>query len=81
VRNTAQAGKFYDAALKPLGYKRLYDSPEALGYGAKEPEFWVMQVERPVKEDVASGLHFCFDADSKTGADAFHVAALKSGRN
>ncbi len=79
VRDLAKAGRFYDAALAPLGYKRLYDSAEALGYGADSPQLWVMRVERPVRPDEASGLHLCFDAANRAGVDRFHAAAVKSG--
>ncbi len=37
VRDLSKAGRFYDAALEPLGYKRLFDSAEALGYGRTAP--------------------------------------------
>jgi catechol 2,3-dioxygenase-like lactoylglutathione lyase family enzyme len=79
VRDIAKAGQFYDATLAPLGYKRLFDSAKALGYGADNPQLWVMRVERPVLADAASGLHFCFDAPSRKGVDEFHAAALKAG--
>lgn len=79
VRDIAKAGKFYDTALAPLGYKRLFNSAEALGYGADSPELWVMRVERPVPADDASGLHFCFDAPTRVGVDQFHAAAVKAG--
>jgi catechol 2,3-dioxygenase-like lactoylglutathione lyase family enzyme len=79
VRDIAKAGKFYDTALAPLGYKRLFDSAEALGYGAGSPALWVMHAERPVPADTASGLHFCFDAPSRAGVDQFHAAAVKAG--
>jgi catechol 2,3-dioxygenase-like lactoylglutathione lyase family enzyme len=79
VRDIAKAGRFYDTALAALGYKRLYDSAEALGYGAESPELWVMKVARPVKADEASGLHLCFDAADRTGVDAFHKAGIKAG--
>ncbi len=79
VRDLKKAGRFYDAALAALGYRRLFDSAEALGYGADSPRFWVMRVERPVAADEASGLHLCFDAASRTGVDGFHAAAVKSG--
>lgn len=78
VRDLDKAGKFYDAALGALGYKRLYDSAEALGYGAGSPEFWLMKVARPVPADKASGLHFCFDAPSRAAVEEFHSAALKA---
>src|SRR3981189_243349 len=79
VRDIAKAGRFYDAALAPLGYKRLYDSAEALGYGADSPKLWVMAGAPPVPPDAASGLHFCFDAPKREGVDQFHAAALKTG--
>ncbi len=79
VRDIAKAGKFYDAALAPLGYKRLFDSAEALGYGATSPELWVMRVVRPVPADEASGLHFCFDAPARAAVDQFHAAAVNAG--
>src|SRR6516162_2183566 len=79
VLDLAKAGRFYDAALAGLGCKRLYDSAEALGYGAESPELWVMKVERPVKADEASGLHMCFDAADRAGVDAFHKAGIKAG--
>jgi catechol 2,3-dioxygenase-like lactoylglutathione lyase family enzyme len=79
VRDIGRAGRFYDAALAPLGYKRLFDSAEALGYGADAPELWVMRVERPVPPDDASGLHLCLDAASRKAVDGFHGAALKAG--
>ena len=79
VRDLVKAGRFYDTALAALGYKRLYDSTDALGYGEKSPELWVMKVERPVKPDEASGLHLCFDAADRVGVDAFHKAGIKVG--
>ncbi|MFZ0886968.1 MAG: VOC family protein [Candidatus Binataceae bacterium] len=79
VRDVGKAGRFYDAALAPLGYKRLFDSTEALGYGADSPELWVMRAERPVPADEASGLHVCFDAANRAAVDRFHAAAVKAG--
>ncbi len=79
VKDVAAAGRFYDAALAPLGYKRLYDSAEALGYGAKSPELWVMRAQRPVAADAASGLHLCFDAATRAAVDGFYAAAVKGG--
>ena len=41
ARDIARARRFYDAALKPLGYDCLSSDEGSLGYGAKAPEFWV----------------------------------------
>ncbi|MGO9602136.1 MAG: VOC family protein [Candidatus Binataceae bacterium] len=79
VKDVAKARSFYDAAMKPLGYKCLVEGAEYLGYGAKAPEFWIMAAKHPVPANDASGLHFCFDAAKRADVDAFHTAALKSG--
>jgi catechol 2,3-dioxygenase-like lactoylglutathione lyase family enzyme len=79
VRDLALAGKFYDAALAPLGYIRLCDSADALGYGTHSPTLWVMKVEHLVPADAASGLHICFDAPNRARVDQFHAAAVKVG--
>jgi len=79
VRNIAASKRFYDAALKPLGYQCLSDSAESLGYGGKAPALWVNAAERPVAPDTRSGLHLCFSAPNRKSVDAFHEAGLASG--
>lgn len=79
VRDVARSGKFYDAALKPLGYIRLSDGETSLGYGDKETVLWVQKSSSPVPADMASGLHFCFDAPSRKSVDAFYSVALAAG--
>jgi len=41
VRDIARAKRFYDAALAPLGYSCLRDSPSLLGYGGDEVVLWI----------------------------------------
>lgn len=79
VSDIKRAGKFYDAVLKPLGYRRLSDGDSALGYGEKGSFLWLLAAKKPVKPDMESGLHFCFVAKDRAGVDAFHAAALKQG--
>jgi catechol 2,3-dioxygenase-like lactoylglutathione lyase family enzyme len=79
VGDIAKAKRFYDAALKPLGYKCLSESEGSLGYGAKTVGLWVGVAERPVPADKKSGRHFCFDAPTRKSVDAFHAAALEAG--
>ena len=79
VRDIAKTRRFYDAALAPLGYKCLSESPGSLGYGSDAVAFWISESERPVAADAKSGLHFCFDAPNRKSIDAFHAAALKAG--
>ena len=79
VRDIARAKTFYDAALTPLGYRRLSDGADSLGYGADAVTLWIGRAERPVPPDDKSGLHVCFSAPSRRAVDQFHQAALKAG--
>lgn len=79
VRNIAKTKSFYDATLKPLGYTCLSAGEGSLGYGDKAVVLWISQTDTPVPADMASGLHFCFDAPSRNSVDAFHAAALAQG--
>jgi hypothetical protein len=79
VRDLARAKRFYDAALRPLGYVCLSENADALGYGRDKIGLWIGTAARPVPSDTASNLHFCFTAPTREAVDAFHVAALSTG--
>jgi catechol 2,3-dioxygenase-like lactoylglutathione lyase family enzyme len=79
VHDVARSKKFYNAALKPLGYKLLSDGETSLGYGADAVVLYVQKAERPVPPDMASGLHFCFDAPTRKSVAEFYKAALAAG--
>jgi len=79
VRDTAKTKAFYDAVLKPLGYSCLSEGEGSLGYGDTAVVLWISQTDRPVPADMASGLHFCFDAPDRKSVQAFHAAALAQG--
>lgn len=79
VRDANASKRFYDAALKPLGYSCLSQSPGSLGYGTEAVALWVNEAPRPVAADTESGLHFCFAAPTRGSVDAFHAGALREG--
>lgn len=79
VRDIAKARRFYDAALKPLGYECLSASEGSLGYGQSAVAFWIYVTQHPVPPDTQSGLHFCFSAPTRRSVESFHAAALKAG--
>ena len=79
VRDIAKTKKFYDAALKPLGYKCLSEGADSLGYGRDAVALWISVTDRPVAADAKSGLHFCFDAPTRKSVDGFHAGALGAG--
>jgi len=79
VSDIGLAKRFYDAALKPLGYSCLSEGGDSLGYGRERVAFWVLAAERPVPADEKSGLHLCFQAPTPEAVDAFYAAALAAG--
>ena len=79
VRDIARTKRFYDAALAPLGYRCLSESPGSLGYGTESVVLWIGQTDHPVPADPRSGLHFCFDAPDRAAVASFHRAALAAG--
>lgn len=79
IRDIENARKFYDAALKPLGYTCLSSSDAMLGYGKDAVAFWLLASPSPVPANADSGLHFCFAAPTRKSVDAFHKAALAAG--
>jgi catechol 2,3-dioxygenase-like lactoylglutathione lyase family enzyme len=79
VRDIARTKRFYDAALKPLGYSALSAGDASLGYGKDSVVLWISATDKPVPADTASGLHFCFDAPTRKSVAAFHAAALGAG--
>jgi catechol 2,3-dioxygenase-like lactoylglutathione lyase family enzyme len=79
VRDVTKIKRFYDAALKPLGYQCLSEGKDSLGYGRGTVAFWISTAARPVQPDMQSGLHFCFTAPTAKSVDAFHAAALATG--
>jgi catechol 2,3-dioxygenase-like lactoylglutathione lyase family enzyme len=78
VRDISAARRFYDAALQPLGYRCLSESPGSLGYGDAAAAFWIYASKRLVPADGQSGLHICFVAPSRKSVDAFHAGAIAS---
>jgi catechol 2,3-dioxygenase-like lactoylglutathione lyase family enzyme len=79
VRDLKAAKRFYDAALRPLGYTCLHEFDGSLGYGGKSAAFWVSTAKSPVPPDQESGLHFCFSAPDRQSVAGFHEAATKAG--
>jgi len=79
VKDFAKARGFYDAALKALGYKCLMDGDGYAYYGTTGPEFGIMAAKHPVPANPESGLHFCFDAQSRAAVDEFYATAVKLG--
>ena len=80
-----RAVRFYDAALAPLGYVRVWtdlrpgEQGQAVGYGApgSGDKLAVKQVLQPVP--YLPGFHLALSAPSRAAVSAFHAAALSTG--
>jgi catechol 2,3-dioxygenase-like lactoylglutathione lyase family enzyme len=79
VANVGRSAAFYDAALAPLGLRRVMQLPpdegtDGVGYGASYPVFWI---DRFHPHSVRN--HTAFTAKSRAEVDAFHRAAVAAG--
>ena len=84
VHDLDAARPFYDAAMQALGAAKVYDRPDALGYGERagagssgHSYFSVFAEAGPAAQ--AQRRHWCFKAPSRAAVDAFHAAGLAQG--
>jgi catechol 2,3-dioxygenase-like lactoylglutathione lyase family enzyme len=68
--------RFYEAALKPLGYVLCSRDDSGAGFGPKgEPALWLYAS----KEAKGAGSHVAFRAPDHAAIEKFHAAGLKAG--
>jgi catechol 2,3-dioxygenase-like lactoylglutathione lyase family enzyme len=74
--DVASSAAFYDAVFVPLGFRRLMDFGDYIGYGAdQKPDFWL-------GPNTGSGFresHIAFEAADRAAVRAFFDAAVKAG--
>jgi N-acetylglutamate synthase len=83
--NIERAARFYDAALEPLGYARVWsdlrpgEQGQAVGYGpaGSGDKLAIKQVAQTVPQ--IPGFHLAFAAPTRAAVAAFHAAALAAG--
>lgn len=74
VSDIDAAKAFYEKALAPLGYEKLREFPEAVGFGEQgKPDFWVAKRGKP------GTSHVAIASPDRASVDAFHAAALAAG--
>ena len=80
VTDLARSGTFYDAALAPLGYVRVWADETAIGYGLPGGGDKFAIKLRPAGVAVpGDGFHVAFAAPSREAVAAFYKAALEHG--
>lgn len=74
VSDMAASKRFYEAALKPLGYTLMMDyGDQAVGLGeGGKPDFWL-------SKGAAHPSHIAFRSVDRATVDAFHAAAIAAG--
>lgn len=77
------ARPFYDAIMTALGVAKVYDRPDALGYGVRcnaiEDYHSCLAVYASDGANLDYRRHWCFKATTRTQVDAFHCAGLATG--
>jgi catechol 2,3-dioxygenase-like lactoylglutathione lyase family enzyme len=79
VSDLARAGCFYDAALGALGFRRVFDGDESIGYGLVDDQDLLLL---NFTDDAAlprDGFHVAFAATSQEAVDAFHRDGVSAG--
>ena len=79
VRDLGLSTAFYDAALGALGFHRVFEDDDAIGYGIEEGKDLLCLKLRPDATSPGAGFHMAFAAPSRAAVDAFHAAALRVG--
>lgn len=78
--DVARSGRFYDAALAPLGIRRLGNFLEqGLAYGNRAAEFLVLAPYDGSASSAGNGVTIGFKAPDRAAVDAFHAAGLAAG--
>jgi catechol 2,3-dioxygenase-like lactoylglutathione lyase family enzyme len=76
VDDVAAASAFYDGVFEPLGYRRVMDFGQVIGYGDQFPSFWIGAATDPIPN---RQTHIAFQASSREAVDAFFAAATALG--
>ena len=82
TNDLARAGRFYDAVLPCLGYRRQKQAPGEIGYAADGDvrcRFWVVEPFNREPATFGNGVTIALLAASRAAVDAFHAAALAVG--
>jgi catechol 2,3-dioxygenase-like lactoylglutathione lyase family enzyme len=80
VRDIEKAAAFYDAALAPLGFARVWTEPDAIGYGPAGQFLEPLKIVQKLgAAPPGEGFHLAFNALDHAAVDAFHKAGIANG--
>ncbi|WEF31003.1 VOC family protein [Pseudoduganella chitinolytica] len=79
VRDLAASAAFYDGVLGALGFRRVFEDDDAIGYGTADDEDILCLKLRADAAAPGPGFHLAFAAAERAAVDAFHAAGLRTG--
>ena len=79
VRELHASALFYDGILGALGFRRVFEDDEAIGYGLEDGEDLLCLKQRDDAAPPGAGFHLAFAAPTRAAVDAFHAAGLRAG--
>ncbi len=79
VRELAASALFYDGILGALGFRRVFEDDEAIGYGLEDDKDILCLKQRDHAAAPGPGFHLAFAAPTRAAVDAFHAAGLRAG--
>lgn len=79
VRDLTAGADFYEKVLAPLGYRRLVEREDTVGFGKRYPEVWLNLRSGRAPEPTGNGYHLCLRARSEAVVREFFDAALAAG--
>jgi catechol 2,3-dioxygenase-like lactoylglutathione lyase family enzyme len=83
VPDLDQARPFYDAVMAALGVGKVYDRPDAIGYGVRcdtiEDFHTCLAIYASANANVDDKRHWCFKATTRQQVIEFHRAGLAHG--
>lgn len=85
VSDLEKSTNFYNSILAPLGYHKVLEFPNAVGFGNQgKPSFWIGTAPpgeywKEGHEAGRSPIHFAFQSQTNEAVDAFHKLGLELG--
>ena len=76
VSDLARSAAFYDALFHPLGGRRIFESPDAIGYGIADARLWIVARGRTPGPGFG---HVAISAHGRPAVNAAYAAALAAG--
>jgi catechol 2,3-dioxygenase-like lactoylglutathione lyase family enzyme len=79
VRDLATGAAFYDGVLGALGFRRVFEDDEAIGYGLEDDKDILCLKLRDDAQAPGAGFHLAFAAPTQAAVAAFHAAGMSAG--